>query len=116
MIANAGNLMELNQDNLPASSITVFIIGFVIKEIQNDNKLKSIKVITNKFIEKGSTGRKFSIKCRYLRSDERINKKIIKIRKNSSIMIIGELIFINSEFQVDIQDLNFLPMSMTSIE
>ena len=31
-------------------------------------------------------------------------------------MITGELILINSEFQVDIQDLNFLPMSMTSIE
>ena len=31
-------------------------------------------------------------------------------------MITGELILINSEFQVDIQDLNFLLMSMTSIE
>ena len=98
MIANASDLIELNQDNLLASSITVFIIGFVIKEIQNDNKFKSIKVIINEFIEKGNTGRKFSIKCRYLRSDERIDKKIIKIRKNSSIMITGELILINSEF------------------
>src|SRR6266498_1797127 len=116
MIANANDLMNLNQDNLLASSIIVFIIGFVMEEIQNDNKFKSIKVITNKFIGKDGTGRKFSIKCRYLRSDERINKKIIKIRKNSSIIITGELILINSEFQVDIQDLNFLSMSMTSIE
>ena len=30
-------------------------------------------------------------------------------------MIIGELILINSEFQVDIQDLNFLSMSMSMI-
>ena len=31
-------------------------------------------------------------------------------------MITGELVLINSEFQVDIQDLNFLPMSMANIE
>ena len=31
-------------------------------------------------------------------------------------MITGELILINSEFQVDIQDLNFLPMSIANIE
>src|SRR6266498_3919674 len=42
--------------------------------------------------------------------------KKFKMTINSSIMITGELILINSEFQVDIQDLNFLPMSMTSIE
>ncbi len=94
--------MKLNQDNLPTSSITVFIIEFVMKEIQNNNKFKSIKIITNEFIGKGGIGRKFSIKYRYLRSDERIDKKIIKIRKNSIVMIIGELILINSEFQIDI--------------
>ena len=116
MIANAGNLMKFNQDNLPASSITVFIMGFIIEKTQNNNKFKRIKIITNEFIGKGDTGRKFFIKCRYLRSDERIDKKIIKIRKNLSIMITGKLILINSEFQVDIQDLNFLLMSMTSIE
>src|SRR6266542_530802 len=116
MIANTSDLMKLNQNNLPASSITVFIIEFIMEEIQNNNKFKNIKIITNKFIKKGDIRRKFSIKCRYLKSDERIDKKIIKIRKNSSIMITGELILINSEFQVDIQDLNFLPMSMTSIE
>jgi len=102
MIANAGNLMKFNQDNLPASSITVFITGFIIEEIQNDNKFKSIKVITNEFIEKDDIAKKFPIRCRNLRSDERIDKKVIKIRKNSSVMITGELILINSEFQVDI--------------
>jgi hypothetical protein len=78
MIANAGDLMELNQDNVLASSITVFITGFIAEEIQNDNKFKSIKIITNEFIGRGGTAKKFSIKCRYLRSDERIDKKIIK--------------------------------------
>ena len=116
MTANAGDLMELNQDNLPASSITVIIIGFITEDTQNDNTFKSIKVITNEFIGGGSAGKKFSIKCRYLRSDERIDKKIIKIRKNSSVMITGELTLVNSEFQIDIQDLNFLPMSMANIE
>src|SRR6266542_3927393 len=31
-------------------------------------------------------------------------------------MVIGKLIFTNSEFQVDIQDLNFLPMSIANFE
>src|ERR1043165_4404857 len=31
-------------------------------------------------------------------------------------MITGELTLVNSEFQIDIQDLNFLPMSMANIE
>ena len=53
MIANAGDLMELNQDNLPASSITVFITGFIVEEIQNDNKFKSIKIVTNEFVGRG---------------------------------------------------------------
>src|ERR1044072_8411010 len=101
MTANAGDLMELNQDNLPASSITVIITGFITEDTQNNNTFKSIKVITNEFIGGGSAGKKF-IKCRYLRSDERIDKKIIKIKKNSSVMITGELTFINSEFQIDI--------------
>jgi|SRR6266542_3031841 len=102
MIANAGDLMELNQNNLPASSITVFIMRFITEEIQNDNKFKSIKIITNKFIKKGDTAKKFPIRCRYLRSNKKIDKKVIKIRKNSSVIITGELIFINSEFQVNI--------------
>ena len=101
---------------MPASSITVIITGFITEDTQNDNTFKSIKVITNEFIGGNSVGKKFSIKCRYLRSDERIDKKIIKIRKNSSVMITGELTLVNSEFQIDIQDLNFLPMSMANIE
>ncbi len=90
--------MKLNQNNLPASSITVFITGFIIEEIQNDNKFKIIKIITNEFIEKNGTAKKFPIRCRYLRSDKRIDKKVIKIRKNSSVMITGKLILINSQF------------------
>ena len=87
MIVNANNLIKLNQNNLPASSITVFIMEFIIKETQNDNKFKSIKIITNKFIEKGDIAKKFPIRCRYLRSDKRIDKKVIKIKKNSSVII-----------------------------
>jgi hypothetical protein len=41
---------------------------------------------------------------------------MIKVRKNSCVMIIGELIFINSEFQIDIQDMNFLSTSISNIE
>lgn len=41
---------------------------------------------------------------------------MIKVRKNSCVMIIGELIFIDSEFQVDIQDMNFLSTSISNIE
>ena len=116
MTANAGDLMELNQSSLSASSISVFIVEFVIREVQGDNMFKSIKVITTEYIGKGGAGKKFPIKCRYLKSDERINNKVVKTRKNSSVMITGELILIDSEFQVDIQDLNFLPISIASIE
>ena len=36
-----------------------------------------------------------------IESDKRIDRKMIKVRKNSCVMIIGELIFINSEFQIE---------------
>jgi hypothetical protein len=50
MTVNAGDLMELTQDNLPASSILVFIVGFVSEEVQDDNTFKNIKIITTEFI------------------------------------------------------------------
>ena len=73
------------------SSISVFITGFVVEHIQNDNIFKGIKTITTEFTGGGNTGKKFYIKCRYLRSDERIDKKVSKTRKNLSIFITGEL-------------------------
>jgi len=73
-------------------------MGFIIEKTQNNNKFKRIKIITNEFIGKGDIAKKFPIRCRYLRSDKRIDKKVIKIRKNSNVMIISKLIFINSEF------------------
>ena len=45
---------------------------------------------------------KFFIKCRYLKADERIDNRVKKIRKNLSVMVLGEMIFIDSEFQVEI--------------
>ena len=61
-------------------------------------------------------GKRFYLKCRYLKTDERIEKKVSKVRRNSSVMIVGELTLINSEFNVEIQDLNFLPTSIANIE
>lgn len=116
MTANAGDLTELSKESLPASSISVFIIGFVQEEVQDDDTFKNIKIVTTEFIGKHRAGKKFTMKCRYLKKDERINNKVVKTRKNSSVMVTGELVLINSEFQVDIQDLNFLPMSIANIE
>src|SRR6266542_3274377 len=116
MTANAGDLLTgLDHNNLPASSISVFISGIVAEEIQSDNMFKYIKIVTTEFTGKGSPGIKFNIKCRFLKSDERIDKKVIKTRKNSNVMITGELILADSEYQVDIQDLDFLPVSIASI-
>ena len=118
MTANSGDLFtELTRDSLPASSMSVFITGFVsTEEVQTNKLFKYIKVIVNEFTGKGSTGNKFNIKCRYLQTDIRIDKKVNKTKKNSNVMITGELVTTNSEFQIDIQDLNFLPMSMANIE
>jgi hypothetical protein len=116
MTANAGDLMELTKDNLPISSISVFITGFFIEHIQNDNVFKGIKIAVNEFTGGGNTGKKFYIKCRYLKTDIRIDVKVQKIRKNSSVLVVGELVLIGTEFQVEIQDLNFLPMSIASID
>ncbi|CAG8768401.1 6082_t:CDS:1, partial [Funneliformis caledonium] len=62
----------------------------------------------------GPTGRTFCIKCRYLKSDRRIEKKATRIRKNSNLMITGKMICIDKilEYIVEIQDINFLLMSI----
>ncbi|CAG8680317.1 15925_t:CDS:1, partial [Funneliformis caledonium] len=49
-------------------------------------------------------------------SDERIDKKLVRARKSSNLMITGELICINSEFQIEIQNVNYLPMSIANME
>ncbi|GBB89772.1 hypothetical protein RclHR1_16580003 [Rhizophagus clarus] len=67
-----------------AKMISVFITGFVVDQVQNDDNIFE---------------------------NQRIKNKVIKVKKNSSIMIIGELTPVDSEFKVEIQDLNFLPTS-----
>ncbi|GET00705.1 hypothetical protein GLOIN_2v1779967 [Rhizophagus clarus] len=75
-----------------AKMISVFITGFVVDQVQNDDNIfESIKIITTEFA-------------------------VIKVKKNSSIMIIGELTPVDSEFKVEIQDLNFLPTSNGNFE
>ena len=69
MTANAG-------DHLTISSISVFLIGYVIRQVQDDDDLfKSIKLNVNEFVGKAD---KFNIKCRYLKMDERIDNKAKK--------------------------------------
>ncbi|PKY56857.1 hypothetical protein RhiirA4_477455 [Rhizophagus irregularis] len=65
--ANAGH-------HLTISSISVFLIGYVIRQVQDDD-------LFNEFIGKGSVADKFNIKCRYLKADERIDNKAKKIHK-----------------------------------
>ncbi|CAG8699970.1 18322_t:CDS:2 [Rhizophagus irregularis] len=67
------------------------------------------------FVGRRSVGEKFNIKCRYLKTDERIDNKAKKIRKNPNVMILEEMILVNSEFQVEIQDINFITMTNTNI-
>jgi hypothetical protein len=90
------------------------LTGFVHDQAQNDNSL--LKITVNEYVGSGSSGNKFPIKCRYLKSDSRIDAKVSKTRKNSNVMIVGELILLDTEFVVEIQDLNFLPISMANIE
>ncbi|CAB5358364.1 unnamed protein product [Rhizophagus irregularis] len=50
--ANAGDLIEISKDNLPTSSVSVFITGFVVDQVQNDDNIfRSIKIITSEFAE-----------------------------------------------------------------
>lgn len=68
--------MNLTKDDLPISSISVFLIGYVSAQVQSDDDLfKSIKLTITEFIGRGSNGEKFNIKCRYLKTDERIDNK-----------------------------------------
>ena len=72
MTANAG-------DHLTISSISVFLIGYVIRQVQDDDNLfKSIKLNVNEFVGKGNVADKFNIKCWYLKADERIDNKAKK--------------------------------------
>ena len=74
--------MNLTQENLPPSSISVFLTCFAAEKVQNENNLfKFIKLAVTEFVGGVNTGKKFLIKCRYLKSDERINKKIMKTRR-----------------------------------
>jgi hypothetical protein len=118
MTANAGDLLNLPKDNLPVSSISVFVTGFVKEQVKIENDLfKYIKITVNEFVGGGNNlGKKFVVKCRYLIADERIDKKVAKSRRNSCLMIIGELNFVDSEFLIDIQDINFLSTSNANIE
>ena len=77
-------------------------LGYFIRQVQDDDDLfKSIKLNVNEFVGKANVVDKFNIKCRYLRADERIDNKVKKIRKNSNVMILGEMIFVDSEFLID---------------
>ncbi|GET66610.1 hypothetical protein GLOIN_2v1783582 [Rhizophagus irregularis DAOM 181602=DAOM 197198] len=65
-------------DNLPIGSFSVFLIGYVIRQVQDDDELfKSIKLNVNEFVGKGNVADKFNIKCRYLKADERIDNKTV---------------------------------------
>jgi len=118
MTVNAGDLIDIIPEKLPISSISVFVTGFAAESVQDDNDelFKSIRIIVTEFIRNGGSGKKFHVKCRYLKSDERIHKKLTRVRKSSNLMITGELIHIESEFKIDIQDVNFLPMSIANME
>ena len=90
MIANAADLIDISKDNLPVSSISVFLTGFVaeIEPVQNDNLFKIIKLNVTEFAgssQGGPTGKTFYIKCKYLKSAiEFISKKNLDV-PNSSI-------------------------------
>ncbi|CAG8531486.1 6123_t:CDS:2 [Funneliformis caledonium] len=103
-----------NADDI--TGLSVFITGFITKTVKIDNLFKTIKITVTEYIGKGSAGNNFIITCRYLKSDERIDKKVIKTRKNSNLMITRELTFVDPEFVVEIQDINFLPMSIANVE
>ncbi|PKK57990.1 hypothetical protein RhiirC2_797036 [Rhizophagus irregularis] len=106
-------MLNLTKDNLPISSISVFFIGYVIRQVQDDDDLfKSIKLNVNEFVGKGNVADKINIKCRYLKA---IDNKVKKIRKNSNVMMLGEMIFVDSECQIEIQDINFITMMNTNI-
>ncbi len=68
------------------------------------------------FIRSRGLEKRFHIRCRYLKSNKRIDKKLVRTRIHSNLMITRELIYINSKFQMDIQDVDFLPMLIANME
>ena len=118
MTANAGELINLAKEKLPISSISVFVTGFIKEQVKIENNLfKYFKITVSEFIGgNNNLGKNFVIKCRYLILDERIDKKVKSTRRNSCLMIIGELVLVDSEFLIDIQDINFLSTSNANIE
>ncbi|CAG8624902.1 12289_t:CDS:1, partial [Funneliformis caledonium] len=93
IVENIGDLIDMNQKNLPISSISTFVTGFATEPVQSDDELfKSIKIFITEFIKGESSGKKFLIKCRYLKSDERIDKKLVRARKSLNLMIMGEIL------------------------
>jgi hypothetical protein len=117
MTANAGDLIDLTKVNLPVSSISVFVTGFIKEQVKHENEIfKTVKITVNEFVGGGTGGRNFVVKCRYLKTDQRIDRKVIKTRKNSCLMVTGELSFVDTEFLIDIQDVNFISMSSANIE
>ena len=120
MTVNAGDhLITLNKETLPVSSISVFVTGFVKEQVKIENELfKYFKITVSEFIggSGSNLGKSFIVKCRYLIQDVRIDKKVKSTRRNSCFMIIGELVFIDSEFLIEIQDINFLSTSNANIE
>ena len=92
MIANTANLVDITQDKLPISSISIFLIGFVVEvePDQNDSLFKVVKLNITEFagsLQGRPTGKTFYTRCRYLKSDRRIEKKAARIKKNSNLMI-----------------------------
>ena len=81
--ANAGDLINDKKENLPPRSISVFVTGFVAEQIKIENNFKYIKISVIEYVGSGGSGKKFFIRCRYLTTDGRIDKKIVKTRKNS---------------------------------
>ena len=58
-MANAGDHLDLMKDNLPVSSISVFL-GYVTEQVQDDDNLfKSIKLTISEFVGDGSMADKF---------------------------------------------------------
>ncbi|CAG8769672.1 12969_t:CDS:1, partial [Funneliformis caledonium] len=112
IVVNAGDLIDMNQENLPISSISTFVTGFATEPVQSDDELfKSIKILVTKFIKGGSSGKKLLIKCRYLKSDERIDKKLVRARKSSNLMITGEILqnLHHSKKQTDEHKKRYIP-------
>lgn len=82
--------------------------GFVSETVKTDNGLfKSIKVAVTEYIGSGSTGNKL-----LSHAGTWILMKAMKAQKNSNVMVIGELTYLETEFVVELQDMNFYPCQL----